>query len=87
MKITKELRGLGNGELRARKSELYTEILKMRTQAAAGTNPAGAGKLRQAKKNIARINTLMQESESKAKDKPAKIKVATEKSKPEVESK
>jgi ribosomal protein L29 len=69
MKITKELRGLGNGELRSRKSELYTEILKMRTQAAAGTNPAGAGKLRQAKKNIARINTLMHESELKSKSK------------------
>lgn len=87
MKITKELRGLGGGELRARKSELYTEILKMRTQAAAGTNPAGAGKLRQAKKNIARINTLMQESESKAKETNIKIKTVNPKSKPEVKSK
>ncbi|MBI4981253.1 50S ribosomal protein L29 [Candidatus Woesearchaeota archaeon] len=87
MKLTKELRGLGKEELRSRKNELYTEILKMRTQAAAGTNPAGAGKLKLAKKNIARINTLVHESELKAEDIKVKNKSSSTKSKPEVKSK
>jgi ribosomal protein L29 len=55
MKITKELKNLSSQELASRKEELHKELLKMNSQKAMGSNP---GKVRLAKKNIARILTL-----------------------------
>ena len=63
MKITKELRALSKGELKKRAEEFKKELLKLNVQVVSGANTASPGKLRQTKKNIARINTLLKEAE------------------------
>ncbi|PIN73440.1 50S ribosomal protein L29 [Candidatus Woesearchaeota archaeon CG10_big_fil_rev_8_21_14_0_10_45_16] len=63
MKITKELRGLSDVQLKGRAEEFKKELLKLNAQVASGANTANPGKLRQMKKNIARIYTLLQEKE------------------------
>jgi large subunit ribosomal protein L29 len=65
MKTTKELRNLSVAEMKTRKEELQKELLKMNAQVAMGTNPQSPGKVKQAKKNIARILTLIKEKEVK----------------------
>ena len=67
MKI-KELRALGEAELKAKLQELQKELMKDNAQVATGTIPKNPGKLRLAKKTIARIKTLM----SAKKEAPAK---------------
>jgi len=67
MKTTKEMRSLSPEELFARKSELQKELLKLNAQVAMGTNPQNPGKVKQTKKNIARILTLLNEKEVKEK--------------------
>lgn len=63
MKITKELRDLPVSEMRKRAEEFKKELLKLNVQVASGANTSSPGKLRQMKKNIARINTLLKEKE------------------------
>ena len=63
MKITKELRDLPEQELKDRLGELKKELLKLNVEVATGANPSSPGKLKQTKKNIARINTLLKEKE------------------------
>ena len=58
MKITKELRSLSAEERNIRLSELKKELLKLNVQASSGSNLASPGKMKQVKKNIARILTL-----------------------------
>ncbi len=65
MKITKELRTLSVEEMGRRLEEFKKELLKLNVEVATGANPANSGKLRQTKKNIARILTLIRESEVK----------------------
>lgn len=65
MKITKELRTLSSPELLVRKGELQKELLKLNAQVAMGTNPQNPGKVKQTKKNIARILTLLSQKEVK----------------------
>jgi len=65
MKITKELRSLGDTELKKRLEEFKKELLKLNTEVAAGANPASPGKMKQTKKNIARILTLLREREER----------------------
>jgi ribosomal protein L29 len=67
MKI-KELCALGEAELKAKLQELQKELMKDNAQVATGTIPKNPGKLRLAKKTIARIKTLM----SAKKEAPAK---------------
>lgn len=62
MKITKELRNLSLKERGKRLSELKKEHLKMRVQVMSGGSAANPGKLRQIRKNIARLLTLEKES-------------------------
>lgn len=64
MKITKELKGLSSGELQERMKEFKKELLKLNVQASTGTGSSNPGKLRQAKKNIARILTLLNQKEA-----------------------
>jgi len=66
MKVTKELRTLSIGEMENRLEEFKKELLKLNVEVATGANPANSGKLRQTKKNIARILTLIRESEIKS---------------------
>ncbi|MBS3116171.1 50S ribosomal protein L29 [Candidatus Woesearchaeota archaeon] len=63
MKITKELRSLGRAELPERLKEFKKELLKLNTQLAGGAGSKSPGKLRQTKKNIARIKTILNEEE------------------------
>jgi large subunit ribosomal protein L29 len=63
MKITKDLRNLSAGELRVRLGEFKKELLKLNVQVATGSTPDNPGKLRQTKKNIARVMTIIKEME------------------------
>ena len=63
MKITKDLRSLPAQELRKKLGESKKELLKFNVQSAMGTNAAQSGKVRQTKKSIARMLTLLQEKE------------------------
>jgi ribosomal protein L29 len=65
MKI-KELRTLGETELKQKMLELYKELMKDNAQVATGTIPKNPGKLRLAKKTIARINMLLAQKASPA---------------------
>ncbi|VVB80920.1 50S ribosomal protein L29 [uncultured archaeon] len=65
MKI-KELRALGENDLNQKKQELYKELMKDNAQVATGTIPKNPGKLKLAKKTIARINTILAEARKKA---------------------
>ncbi len=66
MKTTKDLRSLSAAELDTRSGEFKKELLKLNVQVATGANTASPGKIRQLKKNIARIETLLQEKEVKS---------------------
>ena len=61
MKITKEFRGLAREELSSRMMELKRELLKLNVEVASGANTSSPGKIRQVKKNIARILTILNE--------------------------
>ncbi|MDP3640764.1 MAG: 50S ribosomal protein L29 [Nanoarchaeota archaeon] len=61
MKTTKDLRKLSERELHERLKEFKKELLKLNGQAATGANLANPGKLRQTKKNVARVLTLLTE--------------------------
>ncbi len=63
MKITKELRGLSDVELRARLEEFKKELLKLNVEVSTGANPSSPGRLKLIKKNIARILTLLNAKE------------------------
>ena len=65
MKITKDLRSLSNEELNIRLKEFRKELLKLSVEAASGANPSSPGKIKQVKKNVARILTILQEKEVK----------------------
>ena len=65
MKITKDLRNLSSEEMTKRLEEFKKELLKLNVEVATGANPANSGKLRQTKKNIARILTLKTEGVKK----------------------
>lgn len=61
MKTTKIFRSLSQNELQERLGEFKKELLKLNVQVATGANTANPGKLKQTKKNIARILTLLEE--------------------------
>jgi len=63
MKINKDLRALSKEELRERLGEFKKELLKLNVQVATGANTANPGKLKQTKKNIARILTVLRNKE------------------------
>jgi ribosomal protein L29 len=63
MKSNKEIAGLSASELNGRKEELKKELLKLNVQVGMGTNPQDSGKIKQIKKNIARINTSLKQKE------------------------
>jgi large subunit ribosomal protein L29 len=64
MKITKELRTMSNQQLQEKLKEFKKELLKLNTQVASGASTTNPGKLKQTKKNIARILTLLNEKEA-----------------------
>lgn len=65
MKI-KELRVMQEAELKQKMLELHKELMKDNAQVATGTIPKNPGKLRLAKKTIARIHTILAQKASPA---------------------
>ena len=62
MKIkAKELRGMKDDELRDKLTEVRKELMKINSQIAVGTVPESPGKVRQIKKTIARMLTILNE--------------------------
>lgn len=58
MKTVKELNELKDEALGKRLSELSKELMKFRSQVAAGTIPRNPGRIRVIKRTIARIHTI-----------------------------
>jgi len=61
MKKAREFRKLSTEEIRKNLQELKKEIMKENVHVSAGTAPSNSGKLRQTKKNIARLLTILNE--------------------------
>ena len=64
MKI-KELRELGKEDMKTRLEELRKELIKHNAQIATGTVPKSPGQVKQTKKTIAKILTILKEKETK----------------------
>ena len=56
---TKELKSMKRKDLTNRLNELQSELSKLRTAAARGTIAKDSGKIRAVKRNIARVNTVI----------------------------
>jgi len=73
----KELRGMRPEDIKAKFKELSDELMHERGIAAMGGAPASPGKIRALRTNIARIHTIMRETElAAAKKKAAEKKPA-----------
>ena len=66
MKIT-EIRKTSKEDLEEKLSELKKEQIKLYAQVATGTQLKSPGQIRQIKRNIARINTVLKNKERKSK--------------------
>lgn len=62
-KKIKEFRGLSENEMKKRLDDLRKELVKMNAQIATGTMPKSPGLVKNTKKSIAMIMTLMREKE------------------------
>ncbi len=67
MKI-KELRGLGKEDMKTRLEELRKELIKHNAQIATGTVPKSPGQVKQTKKIIAKILTILKEKKEVKKE-------------------
>jgi len=57
----KEIRTMSKEELKNRVEELRKELIKLDAQTATGTTPKSPGQLKQIKKTVARILTVLKE--------------------------
>lgn len=57
----KELRQLGNDDIREKLRQLRTELSSEKGAIAASTKPENPGKIKEIKRTIARINTVLHE--------------------------
>lgn len=64
----KELMDLGKSEYESKLMEFRKELIKLNAQSATGTAMKNPGLLRQTKKNIARVLTLMNQNKTKTKE-------------------
>lgn len=62
-KKIKELRGLSENELNKRLEELRKELIKLNAQVGTGTTPKSPGLIKNTKKSIAMILTLLRKKE------------------------
>ena len=65
-KQSKELRALGDSELKAKIIELSKEMIKINAQVATGTVPKNPYQIKNSKRTIARIHTIQREKELRA---------------------
>lgn len=61
----KEIKSMGNEDLKNKLEELKKELMKNNAQIATGTTPKSPGQLKQIKKTIAKILTVLKNKESK----------------------
>lgn len=61
MKVMKELQGLSASELQNRLQEFKKELLKLKVEVGAGTGTKSSGKVKQTKKNVARVLTVLKQ--------------------------
>jgi len=61
----KELRQNSEEDLRKKKDELRKELIKLNAQVATGTTPKSPGQIKDIKKTVARIETVLQNKEKK----------------------
>ena len=64
----KEMRSMGKEELQTKLEELKKELMKANAQISTGTTPKSPGQVKQIKKNIARILTIVHEKNSSPDD-------------------
>jgi len=70
---TKELRALSKEDMKTRLDELRKELIKHNAQIATGTVPKSPGQVKQTKKTIAKILTILNERKIKeGEEKPSK---------------
>ena len=65
MKV-KEIRSMSKDDLDTKLVELKKELLKLNAQISTGTTPKSPGQVKQVKKNIARILTILSEKSKEA---------------------
>lgn len=63
----KELKLMGEEDLKTRLDELKKELMKFNTQISTGTTPKSPGQIKNTKKTIARILTFLKIKEEKKK--------------------
>ena len=56
---------MGNDDLKSRLDEIRKDLVKQNAQVATGTTPKSPGQIKQMKKTIARILTVMKSKEKK----------------------
>ena len=61
----KEIKSMGVEDLKGRLEELRKDLIKQNAQIATGTTPKNPGQVKQIKKTIARILTIMKTKERK----------------------
>ena len=61
----KEIKSMAKEDLNARLEEVRKDLIKQNAQIATGTTPKSPGQIKQMKKTIARILTVMKSKESK----------------------
>jgi ribosomal protein L29 len=69
----KELAGLETSDLNAKLEELNKELIKLNAQVATGTSPKSPGMIKNARKTIAKIYTILNQKE-KSKNQRGKAK-------------
>ena len=55
----KELKSLSKEELEAKKKEILSEMMREKGAARSGTKPENPGKIKEMRRTIARINTIL----------------------------
>lgn len=60
----KEIKSMSKEDMKNRLDELRKELIKLNAQIATGTTPKSPGQLKQIKKTIARILTVLEREES-----------------------
>lgn len=63
MKVMKELLALSASELQNRLQEFKKELLKLKVEVGSGTGSKSSGKVKQTKKNVARVLTILNQKE------------------------
>ena len=58
----KDIRKMQESQLNEKLLELNKELMKLNAQVATGTNPQNPGQLRQVKKTMARIKTILNQN-------------------------